>query len=111
MTTTDVEVAHDAAVPSETFAARLEQARATERNLMVRVVRASIVAVPICIVIWVGIVSIALAIADSGNFEVALPMAAGVGIVAGVFFGMWWGFLRTADEFEELDRGLGRPTP
>ena len=78
---------------------------------MARVVKASMFAIPICVVIWVGIVSIALAMAGSGNFEVVLPMAAGVGIVAGVFFGMWWAFLRTADEFEELDRGLGGPTP
>jgi hypothetical protein len=108
--TTDVEVARDVAVPSETFEARVEQARATERTLMARVTKASIFAVPICIVIWVGIVSIGLAMAGSGNFEVALPMGGGVGIVAGVFFGMWWGFLRTADEFEELDRGVGRPS-
>ena len=111
MTSTDVEVAQDVAVPSEASAARLEQAKATEHRLMARVVKASMFAIPICIVIWVGIVAIALAMADSGNFEVALPVAGGVGIVAGVFFGMWWGFLRSADEFEELDRGLGRPTP
>ncbi len=108
--TTDVEAAQDVAVPSETFEARLEQAHAVEQTLMARVLKASILAVPICIVIWVGIVSIALAMAGSGNFEVVLPMAGGVGIVAGVFFGMWWGFLRTADEFEELDRGIGRPS-
>lgn len=109
--TTDVQVAEDVAVPSETFAARLEQVQATERTLMVRVMKASIVAIPICIVIWVGIVAVALAMAGSGNFEVALPMGGGVGIVAGAFFGMWWGFLKTADEFEEIDRGLGRTTP
>ncbi|HEV2310731.1 MAG TPA: hypothetical protein VGU73_09415 [Acidimicrobiia bacterium] len=107
--TTDVEVAEHS-VPSETFEARLEQARATERTLIVRVMKASMVAIPICIVIWVGIVSIALAMADSGNFEVVLPMAAGIGVIAGAFFGMWWGFLRTADEFEELDRGVGHPS-
>ena len=109
---TDVEVAPDVVVaPSDTFAGRLERAHAVERTLMVRVVRASLVAVPICVVIWLGIVAVALALAGSGNFEVALPVGGGVGIVAGVFFGMWWAFLCTADEFEELDRSVGRPTP
>ena len=42
--------------------------------------------------------------AGSGNFLVALPMAGGVGIVAGAFFGIWAAFLAKAHQFEELDR-------
>jgi len=109
---TEVEVAGAGVVaPSDTVAGRLEQAHAAERTLMHKVVVSSLVAVPVCVVIWLGIVAVALAMAGSGNFEVALPVAGGIGIVAGVFFGMWWGFLATAHEFEELDRQASRPTP
>jgi len=107
---TDVEVASGEVVaPSDAVAGRLEQVHAVERTLMIRVVKATLVATPVCVVIWVAIVAVALALAHSGNFLVALPVAGGVGIVAGVFFGMWWAFLVSADEFEELDRQAGRP--
>ncbi len=96
---TDIEVASQATVPS-----RLEQARAAERDILVTAVRASLVAIPICVVIWLGLVSVALAFAHSGNFLVALPMAGGVGVVAGVFFGGWAAVLMKAHALDELDR-------
>ena len=107
---TDVEVASDEVVaPSDAVAGRLEQVHAVERTLMSRVVKASLFAVPVCVVVWLAIVAVALALAHSGNFLVMLPVGGGVGIVAGLFFGMWWAFLVSADEFEELDRQAGRP--
>jgi hypothetical protein len=96
---TEIEVAGQVQVPS-----RLEQARAAERDVLIAVVKASMVAVPICVVIWLGLVTIALALAHSGNFVVALPMAGGVGVVAGVFFGAWAAFLAKAHTLDELDR-------
>jgi hypothetical protein len=96
---TEIEVAGQVPVPS-----RLEQARAAERDMLLAVVKASLVAVPICVVIWLGLVTIALALAHSGNFVVALPMAGGVGVVAGVFFGAWAAFLANAHTLDELDR-------
>ena len=101
---TEVEVAGQAQVPS-----RLEQARSAEHDLIVTAVKASLVAIPICVVIWLGLVSIALALAHSGNFLVVLPMAAGIGIVAGVFFGGWAAFLFKAHTLDELDRRVERP--
>jgi hypothetical protein len=101
---TEIEVAGQPRVPS-----RLEQARAAEHDLLVTAVKASLVAIPICVVIWLGLVSIALALAHSGNFLVVLPMAGGVGIVAGVFFGGWAAFLFKAHALDELDRRVERP--
>jgi hypothetical protein len=101
---TEIEVAGQAQVPS-----RLEQVRAAERDLLVTAVKASLVAIPICVVIWLGLVTIALALAHSGNFLVVLPMAGGVGIVAGVFFGGWAAFLLKAHALDELDRRVERP--
>jgi hypothetical protein len=98
---TEIDVAGQAQVPS-----RLKQAQAAERDLLVTAVKASLVAIPICVVIWLALVSIALAFAHSGNFLVVLPMAGGVGIVAGVFFGGWAAFLMKAHALDELDRRL-----
>jgi hypothetical protein len=96
---TEIEVAGQA--PSPTL---LEQAHAVEHDVLVASLKMSMIAIPICVAIWVGIVSIGLAMAGSGNFLVALPMAGGVGIVAGAFFGIWAAFLAKAHQFEELDR-------
>lgn len=101
---TEIEVVGPAAVPSRT-----QQAQAAERDLLVTAVKASFVAIPICVAIWVGLVSIALALAHSGNFLIALPMAGGVGVVAGVFFGAWAAFLAKAHALDELDRRVMRP--
>jgi hypothetical protein len=104
---TEIEVAGAAApVP-----ARLERARAAEHELLVTAVKASIVAVPICVAVWVGMVALALALADSGNFYVALPMAGGIGVVAGAFFGVWAAFLAKAHLLDELDRDARPPGP
>lgn len=101
---TEIEVAPLAQVPS-----RLEQAQAAEHDLLRATVRFSLIAIPICVVIWLGLVTMALALAHSGNFLVVLPMAGGVGIIAGVFFGAWWAFLSKAHVLDELDRQVGRP--
>jgi hypothetical protein len=101
---TEIEVVGQAQVPTRT-----EQAHAAEHDIFVTAVKASLVAIPICVAIWVGLVSIALALAHSGNFLIALPMAGGVGILAGVFFGAWAAFLGKAHALDELDRRVERP--
>jgi hypothetical protein len=101
---TEIEVAEPAAVPS-----LLERELRVEHELLVSSVKLSLVAIPICVVIWVGLVSLALEMAGSGNFAVALPMAGGIGILAGVFFGVWAAFLGKAHDLEELDREVNLP--
>jgi len=96
---TEIEVAGQAAAPS-----LLEQQQAVEHDVLVLSAKACMIAIPICVVIWLAIVSIGLALAGSGSYLIALPMAGGVGIVAGAFFGIWAAFLAKAHQFEEIDR-------
>lgn len=86
----------------------LDEARAAERSLWVAVFFSSVVAIPICVCIWVGMVALALAIADtSQGFFVPLAVAAGVGVVAGAFFGGWAGFLAKSHVLDEIDGRAG----
>jgi hypothetical protein len=101
---TEIEVAEPEAVPS-----LLDRELKLEHELVVSSVKASLVAIPICVVIWVGLVALALEMAGSGNFVVALPMAGGIGIIAGAFFGTWAAFLGKAHHLEELDREVNLP--
>ncbi len=101
---TEIEVAEPGAVPT-----LLERELGLEHQLLVSSVKLSLIAIPICVAIWLGMVSIALAMAGSGNFVVVLPMAGGIGIIAGVFFGVWAAFLGKAHDLEELDRAVNRP--
>ncbi len=57
------------------------------------ILRSLRVAVPLLIVIWVGLVAIAIAAAHSPA-AAPLAMGAGVGVLAGLFWGTWWGFVR-----------------
>jgi hypothetical protein len=96
---TEIEVA-----PPQGSLTPLDEMRAAERELLVATIRYSLVAIPICVAIWIAIMSIALALADSGSFVVALPVAAGIGVIAGLFFGAWAAFLAKADRLEAADR-------
>jgi len=57
------------------------------------ILRSLRVAVPLLIVIWVGLIAIAVAAAQS-SAAAPLAMGAGVGVLAGLFWGTWWGFVR-----------------
>jgi hypothetical protein len=99
-TVTDVEQV----VPPGKEVARFQEAKDAERSLWIFVMKASLVAIPICIAIWVGLVALALAIADTDQgLGVPLAVAAGVGIVAGAFFGGWAGFLAKSHVLDEVD--------
>jgi membrane protein implicated in regulation of membrane protease activity len=60
-------------------------------------------AVPGCAVMWVGLIALALA-GSSTSLVGPLAMGAGFGILTGVFFGTWWGFVSQTHTFEDLDR-------
>jgi len=63
------------------------------------------IAVPVCAVVWMGLVALALAIADTGVPVLpALGMAAVVGAFAGTFFGGWAGVTLKAEELEAAER-------
>jgi hypothetical protein len=63
------------------------------------------IAVPACALLWMGLVALALAIADTGvPYLPALGMAAVVGMFAGTFFGGWAGVTLKAEELEAAER-------
>ena len=57
------------------------------------ILRSLRVAVPLLIGIWVGLIAIAVVVAQSA-VAAPLAMGAGVGLLAGLFWGTWWGFVR-----------------
>jgi len=63
-------------------------------------VRATVVSVPLAIGLFVALVALGLH-GQSPNWAAYLAMAAGIGILAGVFFGVLAGFVRTAHLFDD----------
>ena len=84
-----------------------ELARKAERDLFVAVLRATVIATPICIAIWIAIMYFAIE-GDGWGLGVPFAIAAVVGVIAGVFFGGWAGFLAKAEALDEADRKAAR---
>jgi hypothetical protein len=96
-------------VPSELERRDDDQlARATvgaERQLVHQIGVGLAVAVPLCTAVVAGIWALAIALSSTATgFGVPLAVAAGLGVLAGLFFGVWFGILSTTTAFEELDR-------
>jgi hypothetical protein len=84
--------------------AHLTEIQVAERQMMRDVGKAVAIAVPACVVIWIGIVACALAISDwTGSWTAAMCIAVVVGVVAGVFFGGWAGVLRASHALDAAD--------
>jgi hypothetical protein len=84
--------------------AHLTEIQIAERQMMRDVGKSVAVAVPACVVIWIGIVACALAISDwTGSWTAAMCIAVVVGVVAGVFFGGWAGVLRASHALDAAD--------
>ncbi len=68
-----------------------------------RLVRYIVIAMSICIpvfaAVWVGLVALAVTIAGVG-YTAPLLMAIAVGVLAGVFFGSWIGFVLYSREVD-----------
>lgn len=96
---TEIEVATPAEVESST-----DEFRAAEHELIVATFRTSLIATPICVVVFVAIAALALAFAHTGSYAVMLPVAAGIGVIAGGFFGGLMAFLFKAEHLETLNR-------
>ncbi len=80
-----------------------EETRRAEQDLVRWIVGGIAVAVPVCVVLFM------LAVGFDVSYESAalggpLAMAAAVGILAGLFFGAWVGFVFKGHAFDELDR-------
>ncbi len=73
------------------------------RSLVRGIIVGIVVAMPVCVAVLVGLVF--LAVRDTGTGLAApLAMAAAVGVLTGLFFGSWAGFVSNTHAFEELDR-------
>jgi hypothetical protein len=87
----------------------LERTLRAEHGLARGIVIGVTVAVPLCAAMWIGLVALALAGTSTGLVG-PLAMGAGIGILTGVFFGTWWGFVSQTHTFEDLDHELNAPT-
>lgn len=74
-----------------------------EHKLARAIVIGVVVAIPISIGVWVGLVAFAVS-RTGASLGGPLAMAAGIGVLSGLFFGTWAGFVATTHAFEEFDR-------
>jgi len=84
---------------AHTPAAANGKERTAEERMRSTVIKSVVVAVPAAIAIFVGMVALALRNQDP-NWSAVLLMAAGIGVIAGVFFGLLMGFTLTSHSFE-----------
>jgi hypothetical protein len=81
--------------------ANLDLAHSAEQTLLHRIIIGVAIATPLCVAIWVALV--ALAVRHAAHMAGPIAMAVGIGILNGVFFGTWAGFVASNDTFDELD--------
>jgi ribose/xylose/arabinose/galactoside ABC-type transport system permease subunit len=93
--TDDIEIptttALDVASPRKT--------RSPEEAMRVTIAKSIAVSVPLAIAIFVGMVALALR-NQNPDWNAYLAMAAGIGVIAGAFFGLLMGFTLTSHNFE-----------
>ena len=73
--------------------------RSPEAAMRVTIIKSVAVSVPLAIAILIGIVALAVRNQDP-DWGAYLVMAAGIGVIAGVFFGLLMGFTLTSHNFE-----------
>jgi hypothetical protein len=87
-------------VTQASSAANLVLAHNAEKTLVHRIIIGLVIAVPVNIGFWVGLIALAV---HSAHAAGAIGMAVGIGVLNGVFFGTWAGFVASNDTFDELD--------
>jgi S1-C subfamily serine protease len=89
---------------SPSFAEGVEWQLRAERSLWRAVAIGTVIAVPVCVGIWIAIVALAV----GGNSDVSwglwLGMGAIIGVVAGAFFGGLFAFVTNSHVLDEADR-------
>jgi hypothetical protein len=85
--------------------AQLEPIQLAERKLVKSIIWGVGIAVPLCMLIWIGLVSLALATSIfTGSWGSSLAIGAVVGAFGGAFFGGWAGSLIAAHDLDDADR-------
>ena len=74
------------------------------------IVKSMLIAVPVMIAFEVLLVAVAVGDKDP-DWVTWLGMAAGIGVLAGVFFGAWAGFVAKAHVLDDIDLHANRPLP
>ncbi len=82
-------------------------ARDAESRMVRLMIVATLVAIPLFIGIWMGLVAIAVSFTDEG-YIAPLAMSAAIGVLSGVFWGTWMGFI-TYSHGQEAERKAQRP--
>jgi hypothetical protein len=80
---------------------------AAEQALWRALLKGILIAVPLMIAFWVLMVAVAVGVNDA-DWAAWLGMAAGIGVLAGVFFGAWAGFVSKSHTLDEIDVVAGR---
>ena len=83
---------------------------AAERALARAIVKSMLISVPLMIAFEVLLVAVAVGDKDP-DWVSWLGMAAGIGVLAGVFFGAWAGFVAKAHMLDDIDLHANRPLP
>jgi hypothetical protein len=86
-------------------AVALEEERSAEVSLIRTVFAATAIAIPLSIVIWVGLVALAVGDKDP-EWGPWLGMAAAIGLLNGVFFGALAGFITKAHVLDDVDQHM-----
>jgi len=77
--------------------------RQAEHDLVRWIVIGIVVAVPVCVVLFMAAIALSLR-NESTDLAAPLAMAAAVGTLAGLFFGAWAGFVFKGNALDEVDR-------
>ncbi len=93
--TNDVEVPVSQALDGD----RPDEQPTAEAALRVTLVKSVVLAVPLSIAVFVGLVALAVR-NQQPDWNAYLAMAAGIGVVAGVFFGLLIGFTLSSHNFQ-----------
>ena len=80
-------------------AARLAKQPTAEQKMQTTIIKSVAVSVPLSIGVFVGLVALAVH-NQQPDWNAWISMAAGIGIIAGVFFGLLLGFTPTSHNFE-----------
>jgi hypothetical protein len=99
----DLDAVHDEVSPEVVHALALEDERSAEMSLIRAVFVGVAIAIPVSIPIWVGLVALAVG-GNDPEWGPWLGIAIGIGILNGVFFGAWAGFVTKAHLLDDVDR-------
>jgi S1-C subfamily serine protease len=89
---------------SPTFAESVQVQLAAERSLWRAVAIGTVIAVPVCVGIWVAIVALAVGGNSGVSWGLWLGMGAIIGLVAGGFFGGLFAFVTNSHVLDDADR-------